>query len=195
MLHRHKPDELLSQEEHDRLLREGAKVRGTVMHSEVSDTDRSRTRVRIEVRFPDNEMTEVNAELANLYQPAEGSPEAERLTQIRTAQQLRHATRVPKIQLEVFDGSTLPLRYDPDRRTRLVVDEAALQADALRAYIERETKPKAQKVGPAVGPPWTVPTNCPTCGGPVDQATASVDRDPHCEFCHEPLPVSPAAAR
>jgi len=38
---------------------------------------------------------------------------------------------------------------------------------------------------------WQVPTHCPNCGAPADQAKASQDRDPHCEFCHQPVPVTP----
>jgi hypothetical protein len=38
---------------------------------------------------------------------------------------------------------------------------------------------------------WQVLTYCPNCGAPVGQAKASQDRDPHREFCHQPVPVTP----
>ncbi len=41
------------------------------------------------------------------------------------------------------------------------------------------------------GPPWIVPDKCPSCGAMVDHATASIEQDPRCEFCHQPLPVEP----
>jgi hypothetical protein len=34
---------------------------------------------------------------------------------------------------------------------------------------------------------------CPTCGAPVDQASAAMDLAPHCAFCHQPLPAQPRA--
>jgi hypothetical protein len=43
------------------------------------------------------------------------------------------------------------------------------------------------------GPPWVVPATCPNCDAPVDQATASMDPDPKCGYCHQPLPVQPRA--
>jgi hypothetical protein len=38
-----------------------------------------------------------------------------------------------------------------------------------------------------------VPAHCPNCGAPVDQAKASRDPDPQCQFCHQPVPVSPSS--
>ena len=84
----------------------------------------------------------------------------------------------------------MPVRYDATDRGRIVLDVPALRKRALHDYLQREQKPKAQP--PArTGPPWTVPTHCPNCGAPVDQATASRDPDPLCQFCHQPVPVEP----
>jgi hypothetical protein len=53
---------------------------------------------------------------------------------------------------------------------------------------------KAAAPGESVtGPPWVVPAICPTCDAPVDQATATMDPDPKCAYCHQPLPVQPRA--
>jgi hypothetical protein len=41
----------------------------------------------------------------------------------------------------------------------------------------------------ANSPKWVVPAECPTCGAKVEQALAEYQDNPHCEFCHEPLPV------
>jgi hypothetical protein len=80
-----------------------------------------------------------------------------------------------------------------DRR-RAVIDVPALCKRALHDYIKHEQRPKGASGQPRAGfgPPWTVPTHCPNCGAPVDQARASRDRDPLCDFCHQPVPVTPA---
>jgi hypothetical protein len=70
----------------------------------------------------------------------------------------------------------------------------ALQKRALHDYIKREqrpTGPSPARQGAGIGPPWVVPTHCPNCGAPADQAKASQDHDPHCLFCNQPLPVTP----
>jgi hypothetical protein len=88
----------------------------------------------------------------------------------------------------------LTVRYDAAQPGRMVLDVPAIQKRALHDYIQREQRAQQQKpdqAAPQAGPPWAVPTHCPNCGAPVDQATASRDSDPRCEFCEQPLPVSP----
>jgi hypothetical protein len=194
LFNHHERHEQLSEAEREKLLRDGAVTRGMVMHSELSAADRGRSQVRVEVSFKDGQTVQFDQELANLYQPAPGSQEARRLAEVRGAEQLRHPDRIPKIQLPLSDGTRVPVRYDAANRTRLVIDVPALQQRALHDYIEREQRPKGQpaaRTGVAAGPPWTVPTHCPNCGAPVDQARASRDADPRCPFCVQPLPVTP----
>ena len=165
-----------------------------VTRSEASAADSRVSRVRLSVRFKDGQTVEFGEELDNLYQPAPGSPEARHLAEVREAEQLRHPGRIPKIQLPLSDGEMLPVRYDAADRSRMVIDVPALRKRALHDYIKREQGPKGQpdaRPGAGIGPPWIVPPHCPNCGAPVDQATASRDRDPHCEFCHQPVPVRP----
>ena len=190
----HEHHEQLSEAERERLLRDGAAIKGMVLHSELSDADRGMSHVRVEVSFKDGQTVQFGQELANLYQPAPGSDEARRLAEIRGAEQLRHPGRIPKIQLPLSDGARIPVRYDAADRARLVIDVPALQQRALHDYIEREQRPKGQppaRKGAGAGPPWAVPTHCPNCGAPVDQAKASSDADPRCPFCVQPIPVSP----
>ncbi|MGE5291000.1 MAG: hypothetical protein ACM3ML_28150 [Micromonosporaceae bacterium] len=142
------------------------------------------------MRFPGDQTVEFTEELANLYQPAPGSQEARRLAEVRQAQQLRHADRIPKIQLPLSDGERVPVRYDAADRNRMVLDIPALRKRALHDYLQREQRPKAQAQA-RTGPPWAVPAHCPNCGAPVDQAKASQDPDPLCQFCHQPVPVEP----
>lgn len=164
------------------------------MQSELSATDRGRSHVRVEVSFKDGQTVQFDQELANLYQPVPGSQEARRLAEVRGAEQLRHPDRIPKIQLTLSDGARIPVRYDAAKRARLAIDVPALQQRALHDYIEREQRQKGQptaRKGAGAGPPWAVPTHCPNCGAPVDQAKASREADPLCSFCVQPIPVSP----
>jgi hypothetical protein len=196
LLHHHGHEKQLTEAERERLLTEGATFQGMVMHSELAATDRRMSQVRVTVRFKDGETVEFGEELANLYQPAPDSSEARRLAEVRGAEQLRHPDRIPKIQLPLSDGARVPVRYDAAHRDRIVIDVPALQQRALHDYIQREQQQKSQSATrPAAaartGPPWTVPTHCLNCGAPVDQARASQDPDPLCEFCHQPIPVTP----
>jgi hypothetical protein len=186
----------MTETERETLLSQGAVIQGMVMHNEPSAADPRISQVRISVRFKDDQAVEFSEELANLYQPAPGSPEARRLAEVREAGQLRHPDRIPKIQLPLSAGERVPVRYDAADRSKLALDLPALQKRALHDYIQREQRPKAQPpAGPGArsGPPWTVPAHCPNCGAPVDQAKASRDPDPQCQFCHQPVPVSPSS--
>ena len=180
--------------EREELLSTGTAIQGMVVHNESAAADRLMSQVRVRVDFKDGQQAEFSEELASLYQPVPGSPEARRLAEVRQAGQLRHPDRIPKIQLPLFDGERVPLRYDAGDRGKIVIDVPALQKRALHDYIQREKQQKGQpaaRQGAGIGPPWHVPTHCPNCGAPVDQARASQDRDPHCEFCYQPVPVTP----
>jgi hypothetical protein len=195
VLRHHDHDRQLSEAEREQLVSTGTAIRGMVMQHELSAGDRLQSCVRVVVEFPGSQRAEFSEQLANLYQPAPGSPEAQRLAAVRGAEQVRHPDRIPRIQLPLFAGETVPVRYDPADRSKLVIDVPALQKRALHDYLEREKKPKLkQPPGVAVtGPPWDVPTHCPNCGAPVDQARASRDADPGCPFCNQPIPVTPAS--
>jgi hypothetical protein len=192
LFHHHEHDRPLTEAEREKLISDGATIQGMVMHNEPDPADRQRAQVRVQVRFKDGQALEFTEELGGLYQPAPGSAEAQRLAEVRA--NLRHPDRVPKIQLPLSAGERVPIRYDAANRSKAVIDVPALEKRALHDYIEREQKPP-EEVQPArahTGPPWVVPTHCPNCGAPVDQAKASRDRDPMCRFCNQPVPVSPA---
>jgi hypothetical protein len=193
MLHRHEHDKQLREADRERLISEGVTAQGMIHRSELSADDRLRSQVRVEVRFKDGQEVEFAEELANLYQPAPGSQEAARVAEARGAEQLRHPGRIPKIQLPLSVGERVPVRYDAADRTKIVLDVPALQQRTLRDYIRRESGQMQQKPATAAarsGPPWALPAHCPNCGAPVDQAKASHDPDPLCQFCSQPLPVS-----
>jgi hypothetical protein len=191
VLHHHDHDKPLTEAERDRLLAEGEKIRGMVFRCEPSPADHLNTIVQVEFTVKGAPRVEFTQELASLYQPAPGSPEAKRLTEMRAALQVRHPDKIPKIQLPLSGGCMVPVRYDANNRSRAVIDVAALQQQALRDYIKQEQRPRQQPAAARTGPPWVVPVHCPNCGAPVDQATASRASDPHCEFCSQPIPVTP----
>jgi hypothetical protein len=194
LLHHHGHEKLMTEAEREKLLSEGAAVQGMVVRSEPSADDRRMSQVRISVRFKDGQTVEFSEELASLYQPVPGSPEAQRLAEVRGAEQLRHPDRIPKIQLPLSVGERVSVRHDAADRSRIVVDVPALRKRALHDYIEREQRQKEQspaRRGAGTGPPWVVPERCPNCGAPVDQVKASQDRDPLCGFCQQPVPVRP----
>jgi hypothetical protein len=190
----HQHEKPLTEAQRDKLLAEGATFQGIVIHSELSPVDRRRSQVRVAVRFKDGQRVEFSEELANLYQPAPGSAEAQRLAEMRGTGQVRHPDRIPKIQMFLSNGETVAVRYDATDRSKIILDVPAMQKRALNEFIKREQTPKQQGHAQArveTGPPWVVPTRCPNCGAPVDQARASKESDPMCEFCHQPIPVTP----
>jgi branched-subunit amino acid aminotransferase/4-amino-4-deoxychorismate lyase len=194
LLHHHEHEKQLTEAQREQLLSTGATIRGMVLHSESAADDRRMSRVRVSVSFKDGKTVQFSEELANLYQPAPGSQEAQRLAEVRGAEQLRHPDRIPKIQLPLSDGEWLPVRYDAADPSKMVIDRPALQKRTLHDYIQREQKQQGQppaRRGAATGPPWAVPAYCPNCGAPVDQAKSAQARDPHCQFCHQPIPVQP----
>jgi hypothetical protein len=192
LLH-HEHDGPVGDEERQRLLSGGEQTRGMVWSTEPVATDPTKAHLRIEVTFKDGERLEFTQDLPNLYQPPPESPAAERVLAMRQSQQLKHAGKIPKLQLETSAGAMVPVRYDASNRHRLVIDEPALQKKAVDEYIERESRPKQEPAHTATvtGPPWDVPTHCPNCGAPVDQAAASRAQDPKCRFCEQPVPVKP----
>ena len=135
----------MTEAEREKLVSEGATIQGMVVHSESSDADRRMSQVRLSVRFKDGQTVEFSEELANLYQPAPGSPEAQHLAEVRGAEQLRHPDRIPKVQLPLSVGERVPVRYDAADRSKIVIDVPALQKRALHDYIQREQKPKGRR--------------------------------------------------
>jgi hypothetical protein len=171
-----------------------------VMRCDPVEGDHGRSRVEVELRFKGGRTDRFVQELANLYQPSADSPEGQQLLEVRKAQQLKHADHLPKLQLQLFQGCKVPLTSDPSHRDTFVIDEPTLQQQAVRDELHKQRhalqvgQDKPAKAKPVTGPPWVVPAECPNCGARVDQAVSSKEQDPHCTYCHEPLPVTPAAA-
>jgi hypothetical protein len=97
--------------------------------------------------------------------------------------EVRFADHVPAtIQLSV--GSHLPIRIGS---SNVIVDDVHLNN---RAGQERAIQiVPGQVIGAAQPKTWTLPPICPHCGAAVDQAVQSLQADPRCVYCEEPLPV------
>jgi len=89
----------------------------------------------------------------------------------------------------LFDPGSGKAEFDmSDGRNSWKVQNAKM--DALR---ERALEDEPSEDDSVTGPPWVVPAHCPTCGAAVNKAKASMDLEPACAFCHQPLPVQPRA--
>ena len=76
-------------------------------------------------------------------------------------------TQILKGRLEV--GQSVRVRFNPAHHSKVVLLNTA-----------------------SVGGLWHVPTHCPDCGAPVDEAVASVAAHPVCAYCQHSLPRDPA---
>jgi hypothetical protein len=67
------------------------------------------------------------------------------------------------------------------------------QNSKMEALKERLLEDEPADDDSVTGPPWVMPAHCPTCGAAVNKAKASMDLEPQCGYCHQPLPVQPRA--
>lgn len=172
-------------------------VEGMVTRCEPVESDHSKSRIRVQIMLKAGGTTHFDMELPSLYQAEAGSPEAARIAEVRAAEQVKHPGKIPKLQLEISEGARVPVLVDTANGNRLTVDVAALQRKAVKEFVAQEERSMARKAATAkpTGPPWDVPEKCPNCGARVDQATASLEHDPKCFYCGEPVPVRPRGAR
>ena len=73
-----------------------------------------------------------------------------------------------------------------------IADIAGPGQEAARAAAEIKADLLARGFKVAKGPSaprWILPTECPNCGAKIEQATKSLEENPHCNFCEQPLPV------
>jgi hypothetical protein len=113
-----------------------------------------------------------------------------------------HLSPQDKIWDEVFQPSKGDVRgflFDPaSGKTQFDMTDGrnswTAQNAKMTALKERmlEDEP-AEDDDSVTGPPWVVPAHCPTCGAAVNKATASMDLEPQCGYCHQPLPAWPRA--
>jgi len=173
-------------------------MRATVTRADPVASDTGRSQVQVQVRYKDGRTGQFTQELANLFQPAPESPEAQQVIELRDELQLRHPEHMPKIQLPLFNGRVVPVCLDTRSPGQLVIDEPSLQRQAVHDYVHEQrhaqqtSREKRAKKNPkrGGGPPWEVPAECPNCGARVDQAVTSKDPDPRCPYCRAPLPVA-----
>ncbi len=189
---RHNRDEAnrsLSDSERAELISSGKQARGMVARITPCEGAPGRSTIEVQVDIG-GQPHRFEEEVDDLYQPESGTPDADRLAGAR--QSSRHPGRVPKAQMPISAGSKVPVRFDPEDARLITVDLPALRKLAVDWFVEQQRAAgRAATVPSRPGPPWEVPDHCPNCGAPLDQARASVDPDPHCGFCHEPVPVEP----
>ncbi len=89
----------------------------------------------------------------------------------------------------VYDPASGKTHFDmSDKRNSWKAQNAKM--DALRERLLEDEPAEDDSV---TGPPWVVPATCHICGAAVDKAKAEMEPEPHCRFCHQPLPVEPRA--
>jgi hypothetical protein len=60
-------------------------------------------------------------------------------------------------------------------------------------FRHKDKRQGSEAAGAPLVARWTVPPQCPNCGGQVDPAAPASESAPRCSFCHELLPATPIA--
>ena len=96
------------------------------------------------------------------------------------------------------DGRPAPSRVQPDDgelfETAVELLKGHIEAgQSVRVRFNPAHHSKVVLLNTAsAGGLWHVPTHCPDCGAPVDEAVASVAAHPVCAYCRHSLPCDPA---
>jgi Short C-terminal domain len=109
---------------HLNLLKDGAQIDGVVLDAKPAPMVRTKTRVSVGVKFDDGETAEFEQDITDYYVAAgEGFKGV-----------LAAAGGADVIPLSFVTGSAIPVRYNPDQRDKLVIDEPALHERALQHW-------------------------------------------------------------
>jgi hypothetical protein len=115
----------MTEAERERLLAEGATGQGMAVCSEAAAGDHRLSQVRLSVSFKDGktvqfsgETVEFSEELANLYQPTPGSPEARRLAEVREPRSCATRTGYPRSSFPCPSASGCPFATMPRTAAR-----------------------------------------------------------------------------
>lgn len=96
------------------------------------------------------------------------------------------------------DGRTATIRVQPDSgelfETTIELLKGHIEAgQSVRVRFNPAHHSRVVLLNTAsAGGLWHVPTHCPDCGAPVDEAVASVAAHPVCAYCSHSLPRDPA---
>jgi hypothetical protein len=119
---------------HLNLLKDGAQIDGVVVDAKPAPMVRTKTRVSVGVKFDDGRTIEFEQDITDYYVPAgEGFKGV-----------LAAAGGGDVIPLSFITGSAIPVRYDPDKRDKLVIDEPTLHARALQHWTAGKQAQRAQ---------------------------------------------------
>jgi len=87
-------------------------------------------------------------------------------------------------------GDTTGFLYNPDKREARF--DTSDPRNSMSAHVAAgDAWASAPDLEDYSGPPWLVPGTCPGCHKRVDQTRASMDNQPHCPSCLQPLPAYP----
>ena len=95
------------------------------------------------------------------------------------------------------DGRTATIRVQPDSGELFETTVELLKGriepgQSVRVRFNPAHHSKVVLLNTAsAGGLWHVPTHCPDCGAPVDEAVASVAAHPVCAYCRHSLPRDP----
>jgi hypothetical protein len=120
------------------------------------------------------EVRMVDRDLLDIHQPTVGDVRGFKID-----------TKTGKVEMDHADP-----RNNLDMRLAAADAGQAVPGDYRTSGLSFSASALGSQTG-AVVPKWVVPVECPNCGARVEQAVASMEDNPHCGFCHEPLPVQP----
>jgi hypothetical protein len=119
---------------HHKLHTDGAQIDGVVLHWEPAPYVRTQARIVVGVKFDDGEKAEFTEDVTDYCQPRATS----------MMQRLGQAGGADVIPLQLYEGTIVPIRYDPANRHRLAIDVPVLHERAIASWNERQAKSRAQ---------------------------------------------------
>jgi hypothetical protein len=119
---------------HHNLHTDGAQIDGVVLHWEPAPYVRTQARIVVGVKFEDGEKAEFTEDITDYCQPQATS----------LMQRLGQAGGSDVIPLELYEGTVVPVRYDPSNRHKLAIDVPVLHERAIESWNARQEKTGAQ---------------------------------------------------
>jgi hypothetical protein len=108
-------------------------AQGVILENTLSMLHRTRRRLVVGVKFDDGETVEFAEEIMDFYVPPAPGPVG----------RLKALGGEGMVSLSLNTGEQIPVRYDPDDRTKLAIDEPALHEGAVSRNEEAATARRA----------------------------------------------------
>jgi|HubBroStandDraft_1064217.scaffolds.fasta_scaffold62526_3 hypothetical protein len=116
---------------HHKLATEGAQAEGTVLQWSAG-REISKAHLLIGVKFEDGEIVEFSEDVTDYY-----------AVPGHVMKQVDLPPGDDVVPLPLYDGSKVPVRYDPSDRKKIMVDEATLHQGALEAFVQSKHAERA----------------------------------------------------